>query len=224
MPRHCFRVIFATYILICTIWASAAQADILLNWRTLNQATQTNIVLTYRDKNHIVISLRHDFKLLKLHNELFLLHSQFGFKVAFNLSKLNAKYYSDRILNQLPAKEAHFLPVMVLNGAQKIVQGFTGQVIMLHDFDKTITVISSHNKQHIDIKNALLPMFEKLVQGLPNLPNRQLIEILKISEFGLPLHIEDAFILTKSETVKPIKNLYTLNGYKVVSSLKDMVF
>lgn len=214
--------LFKTLLVGATfLFTSHAQADMHLNWQIIDK---TNIAITYKDKNHIVISTAADVKLLKLHNDLYIMQNFRGIKIAINLSKLSLPYSQERWLNKLTPKEANFLPVMVLNGQTQRINGFDGDVIRLAGFDKSITIVSSQNKQHMHIKNAVLPMLTKLVERMPNLPNRKLIELLKRQEFGLPLQIDDNITLTRSEMIDVHKNTYSLSGYKVIGSLKDLIY
>lgn len=208
-------------MLIC---ASNVRADILLNWQLNGQTEPNNIAVSYKDKNHILISAEKGLKLLKLKNEFYLMKSYGEFKVAFRLSDFISSRNQRHILKALPQKDINFLPVMVINGAKQTIQGYEGQILLLKDYHKSVTIVSSYDEQHMAIKNALLPMLIQLTKKLPNLPNRQLIEILKHSEFGLPLRIDNDIILTKSENIITREDAYSLKGYSVIGSLNKFVF
>ncbi|MGL1920771.1 MAG: hypothetical protein OCD03_07075 [Hyphomicrobiales bacterium] len=218
MPCKVFKNLL---IAAMCLFANAAQADMQLNWQIIDEASQANIAITYKDRNHIVITANADVKLLKLHNDLYILQNFHGAKVALNLSELGMTFYQENILNKLTPKEANFLPVMVLDGSTRHIKGFRGDVIKLLDFDKSVTIVSSQNEQHTTIKNAILPMLIQLVKRMPNLPNRRLIDLLKRQEFGLPLLIDDNIVMTRSETIDVHKNTYSLAGYKVIGSTKS---
>lgn len=217
---HALRMFSAAMLMFST----AAHADILLSWQMIGQTEQNSIAISYKDKNHILISAQKGLKLLKLKDEFYLLKAYNGFKVAFQLSKFISTSHQRDLLKVLPKKEMNFLPVMVINGAKQTIQGYEGQVLLLKDYHKSVTIVSSHDEQHIAIKNALMPMLIKLTEKLPGLPNRQLIEILKHSEFGLPLRIDNDIILTKAENIQTHKKAYSLDGYKVVGSLNQFIY
>lgn len=218
MPCKVFKNLL---IAAMCLFANAAQADMQLNWQIIDEASQATIAITYKDRNHIVITANADVKLLKLHNDLYILQNFHGAKIALNLSELGMTFYQENILNKLTPKEANFLPVMVLDGSTRHIKGFRGDVIRLLDFDKSVTIVSSQNEQHTTIKNAILPMLIQLVKRMPNLPNRRLIDLLKRQEFGLPLLIDDNIVMTRSETIDVHKNTYSLAGYKVIGSTKS---
>lgn len=221
MPAKYIRFFIITFILMT---ASGARADFLLNWHMVGQAEQNNIAITYRDKNHIIISTPTGLKLLKLGNEIYLLQAYRGFKVAVRLSKKISARYQNAALKKLPQNESNFLPIVINSGSKQTIKGYEGHILLLKDFEQTVTVVSSQDKQHIDIKNALLPMLIKLAERLPNLPNRHLIELLKLREFGLPLRVDGKIILTKSETIVAQHDAYSLKGYKVMSGLDQFTF
>lgn len=217
---------YSRYFVLCflLLFASTARADMLLNWQMGTQNDLNNIAISYKDKNHILISAEKGLKLLKLDKEFYLMQSHLGFKVALKLSKYISRRNQTDILEVLPKRHMNFLPVMVFNGASQTIQGYEGQVLLLKDYHKSVTIVSSYDEQHMAIKNALLPMLIQLSEKLPNLPNRQLIEILKHREFGLPLRIDNDIILTRSENVQTHKDAYSLDGYKVIGSLKELIF
>lgn len=214
-------------LILCALgflcFVTSAQADIWLKWQ-ISGNNANDIALTYKDANHIVISAQADLKFLKLHEDLYLLQAYNGFKVAFNLTKSAKILQKSGLMEQLPNKMVNFWPIMVLDGSTQMVQGHEGDIIRLKDFKKSVTVVSSQNIQHLAIKNALLPMVAELVNHLPNLPNRQLIDVLKHSEFGLPLRIGNRVVLTQSKTIKADEDVYSLKGYKVIGGLKDLIF
>ncbi|MBL1420946.1 MAG: hypothetical protein COC24_010605 [Alphaproteobacteria bacterium] len=225
MPPKCTPKIIR-YFIICALLALAsnARADLLLNWQLTGQTELNNIAISYKDENHILISAERGLKLLKLEDEVYLMKNFGGFKVAFRLSDFISANNQKYILKALPEKDMNFLPVMVINGAKQTVQGYEGRILLLKDYHKSVTIVSSHDEQHMAIKNALLPMLIQLTKKLPNLPNRQLIEILKLNEFGLPLRIDNDIVLTKSENIPGRDDDYSLKGYKVIGSLSKFIF
>lgn len=224
LPKFSQKIIHYSIICLMLAYASFGRADILLNWQLNGQSELNNIAISFKDKNHILISAEKGLKLLKLKNEIYLMKNYGGFKVAFRLSDFISANNQKYILEALPARGVKFLPVMVINGAKQTIQGYEGQILLLKDYHKSVTIVSSYDEQHLAVKNALVPMLIQLTERLPNLPNRQLIEILKHSEFGLPLRIDNDVILTKSEEVLIDKDAYSLKGYKVIGSLNNFVF
>lgn len=221
MPLYYIRYFILCFTLLST---QITHADLLLNWQMVGQAGTGQIAIKFKDKDHILISAHKGFKLLKLKKELYLMQSYRGLKVAFALSKFISVQHQNDILANLPQSELNFLPVMIINGSTQVIQGYKGHVLLLKDYKKSITVVSSQDEQHMAVKNALLPILVQLSKKLPKLANTQLIEILKHSEFGLPLRIDNRLILTKSETIDAHKNTYSLDGYKIISSRNDLRF
>lgn len=216
-----FKVLFVGFCFL--FYGQFAHADIRLNWQWTGH-NGNNIAVTFKDKNHLIISAFNNVKLLKLNKNLYLLYAGNGFKIAINLSRHKPLFNHAKIMKYLPAHKGKFLPIMIFNGSTQMVQGHIGDIILLKDYHRSVTVVSSQNKQHIAIKNALLPMLTTLIKHMPSLPNKQLIDVLKHSEFGLPMRIDNEFVMTKSETIIADKDAYSLDGYTMVGSLNDMVF
>lgn len=224
------RKFILPFIISCFLAVTSnAQADMRLNWQVVGNSKPTNVAITFKDKNHFIISAANQIKLLKLHNGLYLLQDFRGFKLAINIAKLKrAKsrflVQQHRILQKLPRKATKFLPVMVLNGATQTVLGFEGEILLLKDYKQSVTIVSSQNAEHVAIKNAVLPTLRKLLKHMPHIPNKQLLDILKYNEFGLPLRIGNRVVLTQSATINADKNMYSLDGYRLVQQVSELVF
>lgn len=210
-------IVFVSYLTL----AQSSIADLRLKWQYNESNSVTEITLSYKDKNHIIISNQSNHQLLKLNNTLYLLQNIGGVKIAYNLSNFINRNYRSEVLKSLPSYDIKFLPVMVIYGQTQSILGYEGNILLLKDYHKSVTIINSMDQQHLEIKNALLPMLLKLSRKFPNLPNKNLLEILKIAEFGLPLKINNQIILSDVAHINLDASLYSLADYYVINTIND---